>query len=239
MEVAYTIGGGGLHLKNYIMDDGDIATGIPVLADGDTANTNGVIPGTATSAINMLGISVDTDRSGSTLAQVAVGAGDRSNGNNASFVKVCINPDAVYRAKLANTTSDTALDIITQVALDQTGLAPTTIQDLSLVWGYAGANRGHYRYADAANSVELAFQHDIAAGDQWLEAFAMYISSKTLAPTLTTDFTQIASQTAASEVDNFVVVEFELKDITDDGANNSFALIMAQDHAFGSVGIVA
>ncbi len=119
MEVAFTIGGGGLHLRNYQMEATAIASGVPVMSDGDSLNSSGALPVTATSALNCIGLSVDTDRTASTLAQVAAGAGDLSDGNNASFVKTCINPDAVFRAKLSGGgTEDTALAIITQAVAD-------------------------------------------------------------------------------------------------------------------------
>jgi hypothetical protein len=243
MEVAYTIGGGGLHVKNYQMEASAINTGVPVLSDGDTANTSGVIPATITSALNCIGVSVDTNRAASTLAQVTSGAGDRSDGNNASFVKVCINPDAVYRAKLSGgTTEDTALAVITQAAADTAGTAPgggtPAVTDEAVVWGYTGANIGHWRMSDAANSVLLAFPNDIAAGDEFLEAL-IFIGSPDEAPTLTAAFTQVNAATASAGNNNFIIVEWEIRDAGGDGRTNSYALMLAQDHVFGNPGIVA
>ena len=51
-------------------------------------------------------------------------------------------------------------------------------------------------------------------------------------PTLTTALTQIDANTAGTTNKNFVIVEFELKDISDDGRNNSYALMVGYDHAF-------
>jgi hypothetical protein len=224
-----------------MMDDVAINAGVAVQSDGDTANTNGVIPSTATVLVNSVGVSVDANRTGSTLAQVAATGGDRSDGNNASFVKVCVNPDAVYRAKLSGgATEDTALTVITQDAADTTGLAPgATVQDLVVVWGYKGANVGHHRYTDAADSVEMAFPNDIAVGDEFLEAFGGYIGSVTLQPDLTSAFTQVNATAAAGGNDLFVVFDLELRDESDDGRNNSFYLLVIQDHAFGNPGVVA
>jgi hypothetical protein len=240
MEVAFTIGGGGLHLRNYRMDDADINSGVPVKSDGEQANTNGAIPHTTTAGEEHIGLSVDTNRTGSTLAQVAAGAGDRSDGNNASFVKVCVNPDAVLRAKFSGgATADTAISLITQATADATGLAPgPTVTDEAIVWGYEGANIGHARQADAANSVELAFPFDIAAGDTFLEAVAM-IGTGTQTPTLTSAFTQVDASNAVAANDNFIFFDFELGDVTNDGQNKSFCLLVAQDHIFGCPGIIA
>jgi hypothetical protein len=241
MEVAYTIGGGGLHVKNYMMEASAINTGVPVLSDGDTADTSGVVPATTTSALNCIGLSVDTNRTASTLAQVAATGGDLGDGNNASFVKVCINPDAVFRAKLCQgQTEDVALTIVTQAALDTAGTDPAgTFTDEAVIWGYQGANEGHYRWADAADSVLLAFPNDIAAGDTFLQALACFIGSPNEGPTLTAAFTQHDAATASAGNNNFTVVELDLKGISGDGRTNSFSYLLAQDHAFGNPGIVA
>jgi len=245
MDIAFTIGGGGLHMRNYQMEATAINNGVPVMSDGDTLNTSGCLPVSTTSALNCIGLSVDQNRTASTLAQVAATGGDLSDGNNASFVKVCINPDAVFRAKLSGgATEDTALGVITQTTADATGLAlavgsSPTVTDKAVVWGYEGANVGHYRWSDEASSVLMAFPNDIAAGDTFLEALGCFIGSNDEAPTLSAAFTQIASQTTGGTNSNFIVLDLELRDVNDDGRNNSFALLVASDHAFGNAGIVA
>jgi hypothetical protein len=241
MEVAYTIGGGGLFLKNYMMEASAINTGVPVLSDGDTANTSGVVPATTTSALNCIGLSVDTNRAASTLAQVAATGGDLGDGNNASFVKTCINPDAVFRAKLCQgQTEDVALTIVTQAAADTAGTDPNgTFTDEAVIWGYTGANVGHYRWADDANSVLMAFPNDIAAGDTFLQALSCFIGAPDEGPTLTAAFTQVDAATASAGNNNFINVELELRDASESGTTNSFVLMVAQDHIFGNPGIVA
>lgn len=240
MEVAYTIGGGGLHMKNYRMEATAIASGVPVRSNAITGNTSGVLPVSTTSAIACMGLAVDT-RTASTLAQVAAGAGDLSDGNNASFTKVVINADACYRAKLNNgATEDTALAIITQNTASADGLAPgATVTDEATVWGYSGANVGHARIATDTDAVLLAFPNAIAANDEFLQVLLIEASSDQF-PTLTAAFTQIdATAAVAATLDNFTVVEFELHDASNDGQNNSFAIIMSANHAFGSPGVVA
>ncbi len=241
MEQAFTIGGGGLLMVDFQMEATAINNGVPVLSDGDTLNSSGVIPATTTSALNCIGVSVDQNRTASTLAQVASGAGDLSDGNNASFVKVICNPDAVYRAKFSGgSTEDTALAIVGQDTEDSTGLAPgATVTDKAVVWGYTGANVGHYRWSDATDSVLMAFPNDIASGDEFLQALGSFIGSNDEAPTLTAAFTQVDATTTGSTNSNFIVFGLELRDKGDSGRTNSFALLVMSDHAFGNPGVVA
>lgn len=240
MDVAFTMGGGGLLMVDYLMDDTAINSGVPVQSDGDTANTNGCIPTTTSVLVNALGVSVDTNRTASTLAQVASTAGDRSDGNNGSFVKVITNSDAVYRAKLSGgSTEDTAVAVITQNSADTTGLAPgATVTDTALVWGFSGDNVGHYRQSDATDSVELAFPFDIAAGDEFLEAVCLNLGSTIQTPLLTAAFTQVDATGAVAASDNFITFDVELRDTSASGRTNSFALIVIQNHIFGNPGVV-
>lgn len=242
MEVAYTIGGGGLHLKKYRTDDGasGLAAGVPVVSDEATAASQGVLMGTTTAAVSTIGLSIDAVDA-STAAQVAAGGGFLSDGDNATHVTVCINPDAVVRARLnEGATEDTALVIATQSAASTDGLSvdsDISVPDNSTVWGYNGANNGIVRQTSAADTVVVAFPNDIAASDEWL--FAELIPGWAAGPTLTTLLTQVDANTAGTAQDNYIVVEFELNDISNDGRNNSYALMVAQDHIFGCPGIIA
>ena len=240
MEQAFTISGGGLLMRDYQMDAAAINTGVPVQSQGDVANTEGCIAATETVLVNALGVSIDQNRTASSDAQVAAGAGDLSDGNNASFVKVICNPDAVYRAKISGgATEDTAITIIVQTAEDTTGLAPTTVTDEAVIWGYQGANVGHNRQADAANSVEQAFPFTIAANDEFLQAILM-IGAPSQTPTLTAAFTQVDATGAVAASDNFITLDWELGVRSDDpiGTTNSFVMMVIQDHAFGNQGVV-
>jgi hypothetical protein len=245
MEVAYTIGGGGLHIKKYRTDDGasgvPLAAGIPIVADEATAASQGVLMGTTTASVSTVGLSLDAPDA-STGAQVAAGAGYLNNGDNATHVSVVINPDAVFRAKLnEGATEDTALVVCTQATADATGLdvssCDVAVPDNSTVWGYSGANEGHVRFTSAADTFVVAMPYDIAVGDTFL--FAELGIGWAAGPTLTTLLTQVDANTAGTAQDNFIVVEFELNGISGDGRNNSFALMVTQDHIFGCPGIIA
>ncbi len=239
MNVHHRIGGKKLYMKNFRMGVTAIAAGVPVISDADTGDTSGVLPDTTTGGLNLLGLSINT-AAASTAAQVAAGAGDLSDGNNASFTKVCINPDAIYRAKLNNgATEDTALAIVSAAqAASADGLTVTGATDEATVWGYKGANVGHNRFTTAAATVVIAFPNDIAALDEFLEVLLLE-GSTTQTPTLTAAFTQIDATAAVAASDNYTVVGFQLRDSAHDGLNKSFALIVPQNHAYGNPGIVA
>jgi hypothetical protein len=242
MEAAFTIGGGGLHLRKYRTDDGasgiPLAAGIPIVSDEASTASQGVLMGTTTAAVSMLGLSLDAPDA-STAAQVASGAGYLNDGINATYVTTVINPDLVMRAKLnEGATEDTALVVCSaaQVA-NAAGTTITSAPDNSTVWGYSGANAGQVRFTSAANTLVVAMPYDIAALDEFL--FAELGIGWIAGPTLTTLLTQVDANTAGTAQDNFFVVDFELRDNTEDGKNNSFVLMVACDHAFGCPGIVA
>jgi hypothetical protein len=240
MEGAYTISGAGFHIKKYRTDDGGsgfpLAAGIPVVADEGTAASQGVLMGTTTASTLSMGISLDAPDA-STGAQVGATAGYLSNGDNATYVSTIINPDLVIRAKLNDgATEDTALALATQATPDATGLdvssCDISVPDNSTVWGYSGANAGVIRQTSAADTFVVAMPYDIAAGDTFL--FTEHIIGWTQAtPTLTTLLTQVDANTAGTTQKNYVVVEFEARDVSADGRNNSFMLMVAHDHVFG------
>jgi len=239
MEVAYTIGGGGLHIKKYRTDNdgGDFIAGIPVMSDETTAASQGVRQATTTTATPFMGITLDAIAD-STAAQVALGGGALGNGDNATHVSLVINPDAVFRARLNDgATEDTALAISVVAAQDTAGLdisSTPAVADNATVWGYnTNANNGIVRQTSAADTVVVAFPRDIEASDELL--FTEHCPGWTEAsPTLTTLLTQVDANTAGTTTKNFVIVEFELKDITDDGRNNSYMLMVGYDHAFAA-----
>jgi hypothetical protein len=208
-----------------------IIAGVPVVSDAETADNDGVIAATTTAAVGALGISVEAGTT--TAAQV-------TTGDNGAYISIIVNPDMVYRAKLCQgSTEDTALTIATQVAADTTGLAPTTVTDEHLVWGYNGNNNGIARRCTAANTVVIAFPYNIAAGDEWLQTNTV-VAEATQWPTLTTLLTQVDVSTGVDATqDNFTVVENQLRDIAMDGRNNSYTFLTAASHAFRQVGTLA
>ncbi len=231
MEWAYNIGGSTPHIKKYRIDGGTtVLQGVPV-ASSIAADADGVIVVTTAAAIACLGITTDTATG--TNAQA-------TTGDNAGFVSVVINPDAVYRCKLnAGATEDTALDLKTATSASADGLLIPTVTDEYVVWGYDGANVGHVRKASGATAVVQAFPFDIAIGDRFLSC-QPEIGDYTQFPVLTTLVTQCDATATASDTgnDNFLPVELHLRTNADDGQNNSFVLFHAVSHAFGSPALV-
>jgi hypothetical protein len=236
MEFAYTLCGGTPHVKKYIVDSAAaIIAGVPVISDMETADADGAKMCSTTAAVGTLGISLD----GATTTAAQVGSSD-----NAAYVSLIINPDAVLRAKLCQgATEDTALTIITQASADTGGLAPgdgaTNPLAEHLVWGYSGANMGIVRRTTAALTTVIAFPFDIAAGDEFLQTNTVPAEA-TQWPTLTTLLTQVDVSTDVDATqDNFNVVENHLRGIGEQGRTNSYTFLTAASHAFGAVGTLA
>jgi hypothetical protein len=174
-----------------------------------------------------MGLSLDTATS--TDAQA-------TTGDNAGFISLCINPDAVYRAKLCQgATEDTALTLATATSASTDGLLIPTVVDENTVWGYSGANAGQVRQASTTTAVVQAFPYDVAIGDEFLYCQPLDSDAVGEFPQLTTLLTQVdASAASDTDNDNFHVVELLLRDNSDDGRNNSYALITPVSHAFGN-----
>jgi len=232
MEFAYCLNGGAPLVRKYITDSAaTLNPGVPLQSDAETADNDGIIAATTVVCVGCMGVCLDSDGSTTTAAQTGTG-------DNAAYVSTIISRDAVWRAKLSGDGStDTAISVITQAALDTGGTAPNgTVTDEFMVWGYSGANEGIERRADTANSVLIAFPYDIAAGDTFLQTSTV-IAEATQWPTLTQAFTQVnaaAAVTAGS--DNFTVVEQRLNGISNNGRTNSFTYLISASHAFGTVG---
>ena len=102
------------------------------------------------------------------------------------------------------------------------------------MWGYEGANEGKYRRCTAANTVVNAMPYGIAAGDTFLEAEVNF-GARDQFPQLSTLLTQInanGSGSADTDNDNFIFVEAELRGVSNNGRNNSFAFMVGAHHAF-------
>jgi hypothetical protein len=229
MDLAYTIGGGAPHVKQYRIDGGTtIIAGVPVVGN-DAADADGVVAASTTAASAAYGVSLDTATS--TDAQA-------TTGDNAGFISLVINPDAVYRAKLTQgATEDTALTLLTATSASADGLLVPTMTDEFTIWGYDGANVGMRRQASTTTAVVQAFPYDIAVGDRFLQCGPCETAAVGSFPQLSTLLTQVdATGAVDTDNDNFQVVELDLKDITDDGQNNSYALMILVSHAFGNLG---
>jgi hypothetical protein len=228
VEYAGNISGNKPHIRKYQVDGGvTIDAGEPVLTGDAVADNGGVTIATTIAAVSQLGVALDTATS--TDAQP-------TSGNNVASVSTVINPDAMWRTKFSGgATEDTALTICSAAQAASTdGLTVTGCTDLFTVWCYKGTNVGAgWRRATDAATVVVAFPNDIAALDEFLEV-PIYIGSVSQYPQLTTNLTQIdASAAVDNDNANYFAVDFELRDDGDDGKNNSYALLVGVDHAFG------
>jgi hypothetical protein len=227
MEYAGNISGSKPHVRKYGVDGGvTINAGEPVCVGDATANYGGMTVASTITAVAFIGCaSADAT---STDAQA-------TSGNNVKEVSVVINPDAMWRAKFSGAaTEDTALTLLTSASANAAGDTVTGASDEFFIWCYNGANVGAgYRIADTASSVIVCFPYDIVAGDTWLQV-PIGVGTRTQYPQLTTNLTQVdASAVVDADNANFVAVDLILRDVTDDGRNNSFALLVGVDHAFG------
>jgi len=236
MEYAYSLSAKAPLVKKYRIDTGtSVIAGVPMVANSLTDDDDGIAVCTTTAAIACVGFSLDA--ASSTSAQVAAGGGMNSDGINAGYISVIVNPDAVVRAKLTEgATEDTALTEISQDSANSAGTTvgggSPTVTDEFTVWGYTGANAGHVRRATAASTVVNAFPYGIAANDTFLEA-GINIGARDHFPQLSTLLTQYNANAAAdADNDNFIVVDYDLRAKTEDGDVNSYAYMVAAHHAF-------
>ena len=227
MEWTYNLGGNSTPLvRKYRIDGGiTIIGGVPVVSDDATGDSEGVVACTTIAALNTVGLSVDTATSTDALSGTSA--------DNAGFISLIINPDAVYEAKFTEgATEDTALTVLTSAAAVAGGTTVTGATDEFTVWGLTGANAGQERRCTGAATVVHAFPQPIAADDTWLEAGAVR-GGVSHYPQFSTLLTQYDANSAADvDNDNFVVVDMRLRDASADGRNNSFAELVAAKHVF-------
>jgi hypothetical protein len=228
MKHAGNISGGKPHMRKYGVDGGvTINAGEPVCVGDGTADHGGMTVASTVTAVSFMGVA-EADAT-STDAQA-------TTGSNVQEVSCCINPDAMWRCKFSGDAAEDAdLLLLTSASANAAGDTVTSLVDENTVWCYEGNNVGTgYRFADAANSVIVCFPYAIAAGDTWLYA-PIGVGTITQYPQLTTNLTQIDIDdgTVDSDNANFVAVALELNDVSNEGRSNSYALLVAVDHALG------
>ena len=235
MEVRGFISGGGPVIKRYQAGTTLSTAGIPVTgsitAATDLASVEPI--GASAAAQALVGITLDT-----TGTVAATGITDSAD----LLVSVVVNPDAIIRAKMSSSaTSNTALATTATTAADATGVTATGTTTITqgAVFGYTGANAGELRRADdTAGSVSINFPKAIANGDTFLAIHGFpccALASSNMFFDLTTDLTQVLAQTSVTDTDNFVCIDLEMNDASEDGINNSYYHLIANDHLFGSI----
>ncbi len=236
MEFAYALGGSDPVMKNFQATDTLSTVGVPVTTTDVASTDRGgvkIIANDANPAQSVVGLTVG-------LAGQVITIADTGMTNNADlYVRCVVNPDGVYRARLSGgATADTALTISTNTSEDTTGVTCTggAFIDDGVVWGYTGNNIGQYRRADAATTVATNFINTIAVGDSFLSApgFPGGVQVTTQAfVNLTTNMDQVNAAAVDSDNDNFLVIDFELRDSSASGITNSNYHLICNNHAFG------
>lgn len=233
MEYAYSLTGNSAPvMKKYQVAANTIA-GIPLLIPA--AGGAGLATSTTTSAANMVGVTLDS---------ATYVTAQQTDGSSAEReVTMIVNPDAVWRMKLSGgATENTALTLLPVTTLSSTGLVVTTASawdsptfDEGVTWGYDGANGGSFRkvtsVSGTAGTVTVAFDQDTVVGDNFLRA--PYWPCQSVAIQLSTLLTQADASIAVATGAEFVPVELDLRDITDQGQTNSYVYAIPGDHVWG------
>ncbi len=230
MKVVGLLSGGAPVIKKYQVNATVANAGIPLLIGG--AGEAGLDLPSTTALNDAVGVNLDT---------ATYVTAQQTDGTSAErTVSVIINPDAILSARLSGgATTGTALTSQSVDTASTDGLAvtagdySTTTMDEGTIWCYSGANAGQKRkitsVSTTAATVTVAFDYDIAVGDQFLNANISVMDVPT--PTLTSDFLEFdASAAAASNTAELAIIELLLRDAGDDGKNNSFALAILRDH---------
>lgn len=236
MEVMGILSGGAPVMIRYMAGTTISTAGIPLLGAVDAGTDLGSVePMGASTAVNtgsQVGIAQDTS---GTVAATGITDSDDL------FVTVCVNPDAIIRARMNNgTTSGTALATTAPTSADATGatLTGATTFDNGAVWGYTGTNVGQFRRADdTAGSLSINLPTGTATTDTYIAVHGFPCSVELTnweCFDLTTDLTELIAQTAVTDMDNFATLKMEMRDGSDDGVNNSYYNVIANNHLFGS-----
>lgn len=162
-----------------------------------------------------------------------------------SLTDIIINPDAVMRFKLSGgTTEGTAVETQTVTVASSGGTAIETGAAWDggntvlngVAWGFSGGNVGQFRKLTTVSStvgtVLVPFDFAIAVDDVFLRApFWTFDPNSGDALTLTAAFFEVNVASIASTAGgNFNVVDFDLRDASEDGRSNSFVEALAGDH---------
>lgn len=235
MQMAYILGGSNPHLASVRIGE-SVSANQPLIGAADGGS--GAIKAAVDGAIDFVGIAQEAGTH--TTTQATDGSDiDRT-------VKVIINPDAVWKAKLSGGSGeDTAMGVITATAADATGLlvtdsgTDTTTFDNGTIWGLSGSNAGQARKIDALSGNELSVLVPflgISIGDTFLGTY-LHQFGPNMTAQLTTNLTQIDSGIGTDPATD---VELTVIDLLTNGRNDSFALVLFKAHVLhrGAAGAI-
>lgn len=232
MKLAGLLSGNAPWVNKYQVAATNTVVGVPYLMPV-LSDTDGVVLASTTAAANQVGCSVDAPGTRQTAQQ-----SDASD--PARYVSLVINANAVWRGRLCGgATTGTALAEFTNTAASTTGLLITaafgTAYDDAYVWGATGANPGILRKIQGAVNTTgtpiVAFPNDIAVGDTFYAC--TFGPDMGAGVQLTTLLDEIDATGDAQSSDNFRCFGFQHKDKANNGATQSYALIVSFDHMLG------
>ncbi len=236
MKFAYSLSGNAPVVKKYqIGATSGSVPGVPHCYP-TLADTDGVLACTTTTAVDVLGVSLDVPSTRQTAQQ-------SDNSDPARLISLIVNPMAVFRSRLSGgATAGTALSPLTNTVASTTGLLTTlalgTAYDDGVIWGYDGANAGVLRKVTAVGGTNetpiVAFPFDIAVGDRFLAC--TFGPGEDAGIQLGTLLAEINATADLQATDNFRCIDFFQKDASERGNLESYAEIMSIDHVFaGSI----
>lgn len=230
MDYAYMLGGGTPHVMSFAIgnthSDAGIITVAPVASGGDA----GVMVSTTTTMLDSLGVTYDTG---------TYVTAQQTDGTSAERkVKVCVSPDAVYRALMSGGSAEgTALTEYTVSAASADGLDVT---DSALTWTnpawdegsvafISGVNSGQIRKVTATSgsvaTISTAFDNDHAVGDLFIRFPWWFVDIISDALQSTTLLTQADASIAVGTGGSVKIIDMEVNTSAD-----SFVLFTLDDH---------
>lgn len=230
MDYAYMLGGGTPLVMSFAIGDTHTTAGVVTTAPLVGGGSAGIIVSTTTTMTGALGVTYD--------AGTYVTAQQTDGTSAERKVKVCVSPDAVYRALMSGgSTEGTALTEYTVSAATGDGLDVT---DSSLTWTnpdwdeasvafISGVNSGQIRKVTGVSgsvaTIATAFDNDHAVGDLFIRFPWWFVDGLSDALQTTTLLTQADASIAAATGGDVKVIDMEVNTSSD-----SFVLFTIDDH---------
>ncbi len=207
--------------------DHTAAAGVPLTASADNKSGVSAVDGTTT-CTEYVGLL--------TTAVTYATAHVTSNADVQAAAQVVVNPNLVIRSRLSGTAAaGGAMAVITATAASSDGLDCGGVgTDRYTVWGYSGANVGHFRVQDAANQVVVSWPYLNAIGDEWLEAAAVAHMGD-LGVVLCTELTECHAAGSINTTRNFSTYLVEGRAASKEGRTKSFVHIVPNDAFYKTV----
>ncbi len=229
MDFARMLGGGTPEVMSFPIGDTHTTAGVVTTAPG--AGQAGMMVSTTTAMADAIGVTYDTG---------TYVTAQQTDGTSAERkVKVCVSPDAVYRALMSGgATEGTALTKYDVTSATADGLDVT---DTDITWTNPAWDEGSVAFITGVNAGQLrkitvtggsnegtnatAFDGDHAVGDLFIRFPWWFMDATSDALQTTTLLTQADASIAVGTGGDVKIVDMEVN-----GASNSFVLFTLDDH---------